>query len=359
MAGEAAKKGGFLWRLCLVISLPLALVLGVLLWMSGANETHGAFDSGRRLVIRLDNGAIQGREVRVEGPGAKAVPLDMKEDKSLADKSQVTPSENAAANANPELVERTAEGSVPKIGSDGTKPWKFYAKPYESKSSVPMIAIIITGLGQNKNATDAATRLPENVTLSFSPYAKSSPTWANAARAAGHEIMLDLPLQPSNYPVTDPGPKGLLSGHADEENEQKLRWVMSRIQCYTGFTLPQNEGYSTDAPAFKTLLQDMADRGLMVVVGKEPAKTETKDLIKDGKAASIVADMLIDEDLSSTGIQTRLASLQQVARSKGYAVGIAQPLPITLKELGTWAAKLSDQGFVLVPLTAITKQRYS
>ena len=44
------------------------------------------------------------------------------------------------------------------------------------------------------------------MTLAFSPYADDLPRSVAKARAAGHEILLQVPLEPYGYPDVDPGP---------------------------------------------------------------------------------------------------------------------------------------------------------
>jgi polysaccharide deacetylase 2 family uncharacterized protein YibQ len=134
---------------------------------------------------------------------------------------------------------------------------------------------------------------------------------------------------------------------------------MARTQGYAGFITPQNEAFSSNTDAFKALLQTLSERGLLLVVGHEPAKTETKQLLDSTTTATITADTLIDEDLSATAIQARLTSLEQIAKTRGYAIGIASAFPVTMQQLNAWAAKLPEQGFVLVPVTFIVHLRFS
>ena len=43
-----------------------------------------------------------------------------------------------------------------------------------------------------------------------------------AARAAGHELFLEVPLEPFDYPDNDPGPETLLTGQPPRANLDKL-----------------------------------------------------------------------------------------------------------------------------------------
>lgn len=374
------------WRLALIALVLLCLVLASVVWVSGKQETYRAFRDGRRLLIRLDNGDIQGKMVSTGPPAAEQPPtadkqaakephpdaadappaLPVEEEIKLpatlakSDDGPITAAAVPLAAVSDALAEKPPDGgTLPAIGKDGTKPWQYYAKPYERKGGLPMIAVIITGLGESKAVSESADRLPENFSLSFSPYAGDVADLIKTARTAGHEAFLDLPLEPGNYPASDPGPHGLLLSKPPKENASRLQWLMEQAQGYVGFVTPQNEAYSSNPEYFKALLQTLSEHGLVLAVGHEPAKNETKQLLDSGNTATITADTLIDEDLSPTAIQARLTSLEQTAKLRGYAVGVAGPFPVTLQQLKAWEAKLPADGFVLVPVTFIVRLRFS
>jgi uncharacterized protein len=424
-----------LWRLGLGLGVLISLIGLGSIWFSGRSETRDAFESGRRLLIALESGNVEGKHISTqpkppspvtpepsatsepsappvnaelppanpeptttppadtEPPPAPAAssppaiepatsvtapatpsisetkPLEAQEIISITE--EVPELSEAEANApsipssNPPqavaaaLTEKSDTGTLPIIGKDGTKPWRYYAKPFERKGSQPVIAIIVTGLGYNKSVTNSALKLSENITLSFSPYARNIESWATSARVAGHETLIDLPMEPGNYPAVDPGPYGLLIGKGLSENERRLRWLMARFPGYIGFLTPQNEVYSGNEEAFRALLQSLANRGLMMAVGREPYKTEIKTMMESSNTAVVIADTLIDEELMVSSIQSRLTQLEQIAQKRGYAVGIAQALPITIEQLRLWSDMLADKGIVLAPVSAIAHLRFS
>jgi len=265
------------------------------------------------------------------------------------------------AGVNEALIEPSKSAKdelLPKIGADGIKPWRYYARHYAHKGHLPTIAVIVTGLGENKSATDMAMKLPANFSLSFSPYAKDLGIWINAARAAGHEALIDLPLEPGNFPAADPGPYGLLVGKGNDVNGTRLEWVMSRGQAYVGFLTPQNEVFTADAEGAKLLLDTAGKRGLMLVMGHEPGKTETGDLLNASQTAHATGDVLIDEELSATAIQARLLTLQKLAAKRGYAVGIAQAYPLTIQQLSAWVDQGAKDGFEVVPISFVVGLKF-
>lgn len=341
---------GVLWAVAGLVVLTL-----VLFWYSGVLEGREALQQGRRMTITLSTGEIKGRKIDNPSEAKRAETVIVADGETIP----VAATSDALGDINQQLLEKTEYGMLPAISPDGTKSWRYYSRPFDHRGGRPMIAIIVTGVGQNKANSSAALRLPVDMTISLSPYARDADKWAIAARASGHEVMFDLPMQSSDYPATDPGPYGLLITQTSELNTRNLRTIMGRAAGYTGFAMPQNEVYSGDNDAFKILLQGLGNHGLMLVVGREPHKNETREILDASSTPNVVADMWIDEEPSVTGIQTRLATLEQTARKRGYAIGMAQALPISIEQLTQWSALLAAKGIVLVPVTFIAKPRFS
>lgn len=144
----------------------------------------------------------------------------------------------AAVTAEQKFAEMTSHGPVPKIGADGTRPADAFArpvKPLPGKPGAPRVALIVAGLGVSVSATSAAiAQLPGPVTLAFMPYGADVERLAARARGEGHEILLQIPMEPFNYPDNDPGPQTLLTSLTPEQNLERLYWLMSRMQGYVG-----------------------------------------------------------------------------------------------------------------------------
>jgi uncharacterized protein len=134
------------------------------------------------------------------------------------------------------LVEPSAYGPIPRIAEDGLRPLDAYARPARTGlGGAPRVVIILGGMGLSQTTTNRAIEaLPSDVTLAFAPYGSSLQRWAARAREKGHEILMQLPLEPFGYPEADPGPRTLIATAALEENEDHLHWLLSRITSYAG-----------------------------------------------------------------------------------------------------------------------------
>lgn len=413
---KTQKLQGFFWQQMLLKVVFFALILLlfaelVFVWVVGEQETKDAFSSGRRLVFYVSGDEIEGKivssnteteedkpDIEVltheekngdKHPEPEAAVKDIEENITTPESGDSTTEhsvdETADANiANTEIIEetpleqlpeliisktppeeildklidKTEYGKLPKISDDGIKPWKYYSKPFTVIGNYPMISIIVTGLGNNNYTTELALRLPEAVNLSFSPYAKNLSSWVASARLSGHEILIDLPMESSNYPISDPGPLGLLVSREQGHNEKKIKTLMGESWGYVGFVTPHNEAFMENNELAKSLLQVVSGRGLMMVIGKQPSKDITKEIIEAGNTASIISDTLIDGELTEESIKSHLTLLEQLARQRGYAVGIARSYPITIKVIEEWAKNADKNQLSIVPVSVIVSKRF-
>ena len=149
--------------------------------------------------------------------------------------------------ADPALIEQTAQGPLPKIGADGRTPMTAYAPPVAPFKG-PRIAIVVNGLGLSARTTSAAIQtLPAAVTLSFAPYESDVQRWVGEARRAGHEVLLEIPMESYDFPDSDPGPHTLRAAAGEESNTERLVWSMTRFTGYAGITNLQGGRFLADA----------------------------------------------------------------------------------------------------------------
>ncbi len=95
----------------------------------------------------------------------------------------------------------TPLGKLPIVGPNGKTAWQTYARPFTPTEDGPRLGIVMEDLGLNRDRTqDAIDKLPPEVTLAFSPYSQGLQDWVDKARAAGHEVILAIPMEPINYP---------------------------------------------------------------------------------------------------------------------------------------------------------------
>ena len=256
------------------------------------------------------------------------------------------------------LVEKSRFGPLPKIAADGRQPSKIYAKP-TPHNALPQageparIAILINGLGLSELATSQAINmLPGNVTLAFSPYGRNLQNWVRLSREAEHEVMLQIPLEPFDYPDNDPGPHTLLSNLSPEENLKRLQWLMARFTGYVGITNHMGAKFVSTQSAFLPILEELKSRGLIFLDDGTSARSTASAIARDLGLGFSAAQFVIDATQTPEGIDEALARLETVAHENGLSIGVATSLPFTIERIAQWSRTLSKKGMVLVPISA-------
>ena len=254
----------------------------------------------------------------------------------------------------PELVENGELGPLPIVDAAGRQPWRVYSRPFNALETRPRIAIVITNLGVSATSTQSAIQeLPGAVTLAFAPYARRLDEWIDASRAAGHEVVITLPMEPLDYPRSDPGPYGLLTTLDAEQNLRRLEWVLSRFTGYVGVTNFLGSRFTTDAQALRPILVELKRRGLMFVDGRDNPLSVAPHLATEVGLPRAVNDIFLDQQASRIAIDGQLEEVEKTARKNGAAVAFGQPFPITIARLKRWIRGLSERGFVLAPVSAV------
>ena len=233
-------------------------------------------------------------------------------------------------------------------------PWRDYAQPFDSADPRPRIAIIITDLGQSDSETRTAIQnLPGPVTLAFAPYAPNLDVWIPSARAAGHEALIMVPMEPQSYPLDDPGPHTLLSSVPDAENRERLDWVVDRADGVVGIINEMGDRFTLLPDPMRSVIAHAGQRGLMVVDSGANVLSSMGRVAGDLGVPYATADRVVDDFLSRDAIDARLGELETLAAANGVAIGTAAAYPVVLERVGAWLPELEERGFVLVPITAV------
>ena len=256
------------------------------------------------------------------------------------------------------LVEETENGMLPIVAPDGRKAWKSYARPFDGDTKRPRIAIIMTRMGVSRSLTEAAAGiLSPDISFSFSPAATNLDSQVVMAQRAGHEIFLDIPMEPVGYPANDPGPLTLLTSLGAVGNLGRLEKALGRTEGYAGVIGVNGSRFTTDEEALTPVLTILKERGLMYVDSAATSRTIALEIADSIQLPRAVANTNISDNPAITEMQRRLATLERVARRTGYALGVFPPLPVTIDLLAAWTSTLSDRGFTLVPVTAIANKQ--
>jgi uncharacterized protein len=250
------------------------------------------------------------------------------------------------------LEEVTQGETLPRIATDGRAPTQVYAAGFDKTDLRPRVGLLLAGAGLNAAETTRAIKeLPGGVTLAFSPYAQVSDKLLSEVRLAEHEYLISIPMEPQSFPLNDPGDKALMTTLAPADNEQRLRWALTRMTGYVGATgalgLMREERYASLPELMDPVLQQLAKRGLLYVDPRPGTQPLPFVWQRD-------VDVVVDDDPAAESIDAKLAALDKIALEKGRALGLAGAVrPVTIERIAIWANQLPSKGLALAPVSAL------
>lgn len=241
------------------------------------------------------------------------------------------------------------DGPLPRIATDGRVPAQAYARPFVSNGK-PRVALIVGGLGLNAVTTRAAIeRLPAEVTLSFVPYAEGLQGWIDLARAQGHEVMLEMPMEPTGYPGNDPGPYTLLADADAADIQAKMNWLLGRAVGYFGVTNYLGDRFITSDEGVTAFMAVLRQRGVAFLDDGSMSR-------HPGAWARASANRIVDQQQSPTAIMGQLNALEALAKARGSALGTGFSYPVTVEAAARWTAGLDARGLQLAPASALASR---
>ena len=258
----------------------------------------------------------------------------------------------------PHITEETETGPLPVIAPDGRQPWLEYSRGFKRADRKPRIALIISNLGLSDTYTKATLELlPEDITLSFSHVAPRLKSWVREARQKGHEILLDIPMEPIGFPKNDPGRATLLTSSNEVENLNRLEHIMKQAGGYVGLLGTLGTKFMLHSETFLPVLRSIKQRGLIYVDSRSTSRSLGPELASSIQLPKAFNNVFLDKEPSQEKIKNKLDELERIALKRRFAVGIAQPLPITIEILSQWTKELKTKQIALAPITAIVDKQ--
>ncbi len=256
------------------------------------------------------------------------------------------------------FYERGELGPIPIIASDGRTPASAYARPFTPVADRPMIAIVVGGLGFNRRATEQAIAdLPADVTLSFVPYVAGLQQWIDAARADGHEVMLEIPMEPFDPDADDTGPQTLEVALSPAQNVERLENILSRAAGYFGVTNYQGGRFAANAAAAGPVMQALRRRGLGLITTGLGQRTAMSTEARRVSLPVTAADRIIDSQREAEAIDEQLLTLEALALQNASAIGAGFAYPVTIDQIARWSVELGARGYQLAPASAVLRSR--
>jgi polysaccharide deacetylase 2 family uncharacterized protein YibQ len=267
----------------------------------------------------------------------------------------IAPSEKPVSSAKP--PQEAALRPPPPLAPTAVKPaWLRYAVPVPPTGSRPLVAIVFDDLGLDRARTAEAIRLRGPLTMSFMTYAIDLAEQTDAARRAGHELFLHVPMEAVDRHA-DPGPHGLFTTLSRDENLARLRWGLGRVAGFVGINNHMGSKFTADAHSMMPVMEELRARGLVFLDSRTSPSSAGIRLAVAYGVPHAARDVFLDDDQTPAAIAKQLARIEQVARQHGSAIAIGHPRDTTVAALKAWLPLLGEKGLALVPVSTVVRHR--
>jgi hypothetical protein len=236
--------------------------------------------------------------------------------------------------------------------------WLRFAVPAAPANGRPLVAVVLDDLGLDRTRTAAAIRLPGPLTLSFMTYARDLPQQTEAARRAGHELLLHVPMEAVDRREA-PGPHALYTSLSREAILDRLRWGLDRFSGYVGINNHMGSRFTGDARAMAPVMAELHARGLVFLDSRTTARSTGIELAAADGVPHAARDVFLDDDLAPAAIARQLTLLEHLAKRHGSAIAIGHAHDPTLAVLAAWLPTLPAKGLALEPISAVVRYQMS
>lgn len=252
-------------------------------------------------------------------------------------------------------ISRTSPyGPIPTISPTGNKAVTAYARSFSPTPGKSQVAIIIGGLGIDRNLTRRIiNELPPEVTLSFAAHTNGLQTWVHQARERGHEVIIEIPMEGFNFNAAEPGAgRALKVDTPPSTNIRNLDWLMSRAQGYFAVTNYNGGRLIESQSALLPILQHLTNSGVgFIYDGSNNDGTLATTAVTSGMRYQ-KAFAIIDEQSDVGLIQANLANLESASTGSAQ-IGVGFALPETFMAVKNWVGSLDMKGMELAPASYV------
>ncbi|MFN7039168.1 MAG: divergent polysaccharide deacetylase family protein [Alphaproteobacteria bacterium] len=211
-----------------------------------------------------------------------------------------------------------------------------------------IIAIIDTGL--SSNTTQEVLQLAPEVAIGVSAYASDIDDVIKQAIGYNHKVFMNIPMEPKNYPIEDPGPYSLITQLSEKDNISRLNFLLNRNSLINGVYSDKNEIFTNNIDNSRLIIRELKKHNLRYLYGAGKENIFLNQLSKDENYNIFFSDLLIDEEINIDQINMKLDKLEKLAIDNKLAIGIARSYPLSVRALKDWLPTLEAKGIKLISI---------
>ena len=231
-------------------------------------------------------------------------------------------------------------GRMPVRASDGSTAFAAYSRPFEDTDK-QNLSLVVGGLGIDPDVTRRAIEeLPPEITLAFAAHASGLQDYITSARAAGHEVVLEIPLEGARTNVGEPGADRTLRIGQTESNARHIDFLLSRGTGYFAVMPYNGELFLASPNDAKALSERLHTAGLGLLTDGESTADGLSGIASEADLPFRDGSLLIDVVPMPSTVAQNLEDLRARALAGNAPIGFGFAYPQTVDAILAWLPTL-------------------
>ncbi len=215
------------------------------------------------------------------------------------------------------------------------------------------VAIVIDDLGMDLKQAREVLGLPGRVTPAILPLLPQSRKIAALATEEKREYLLHLPMEYRGKNGINAA--GMLRANmTPQQFLQTLREDLASVPGAVGVNNHEGSALTENVEAMKFLMAELKTRNLLFLDSFTTPKSVALATARAFGLRTGRRDVFLDNEKDDPkAIRAQLDELAALAQSRGSAIAIGHPHPLTLSLLRAWIPEAEKHGILLVPVSQL------
>ena len=218
----------------------------------------------------------------------------------------------------------------------------------------PKVAFIIDDLGYEIEVAKKIMELEFPITLSILPFLQYSEFVAEEGRKNNREIMLHLPMEPSNSSA-NPGPGAIKSYMSEEEIRQAVKDCILNFPYIIGVNNHMGSKITEDREIMEIVLEEIKGYNLFFIDSITTKDSIAYEAAQEMEIKSAVRSVFLDNENDMEYIKGQMLEVQETALREGEAIAIGHSRINTFYVLKRMVPELIKAGIEVVPVSELVK----
>ena len=218
------------------------------------------------------------------------------------------------------------------------------------------VSIVIDDLGQRKDQVKNFLRLDIPLNFAIIPLLPYSTLLARELNNSGYETILHLPMEPEDYPRTDPGQGALLVSMGSSQIESTILRDLNTVPGVSGVSNHEGSRFTANREKMKEALSVLKREGLYFFDSNTSRHSVGEEVARELGMLALSNQIFLDTKDEYKSICRQLEKLRRRVFKSGTGIAIGHVhRKFTSDALAEYIPKFKQDGIEFVSLSELLK----